>query len=273
VEEDPERDARVRRVRAPLSIIILVAIAFGISLWMLMLLTGFVEVEGLLTDFITFIVNLVILTILAVLLASAFGMFVSLGILTRGRSTPFENSMLDMKERFDRLDRKLCRLGRRQCEMWPDEPGMPGPGQVATRVPASFHLALGAIVLLIAWMALLLSRVVVLDWSLELQFIGFTSMLVVLTIGAVVGAFFFGLFLGHRLITGGSFTPFETSILEMNARLARMERHMALLGEEIEKEDDERGGGGNDHPHGNEEKGERRTATAEGKWRRENGNG
>ena len=50
--------------------------------------------------------------------------------------------------------------------------------------------------------------------------------MVVIVIGAVLGAFFFGMFLSHRIITRGSFTPFETSMMQMKERLARMNDHL-----------------------------------------------
>ncbi len=219
-------------MRAPLSYLILAAVIIGIMLWGLLLATGSVEVESLLTNFITFIAQMVLGTVMAVLLAVVLGMHLSRRILVHGRATPFEEGMLEMKANVEDLDNRLCRLGRKECDHWPRDPEMPHPGRFRRIVPKAYWAVLAAIILLTLWNLLLLTEVIVLNWDLTLQFIGFTSMLVVLMIGAVVGAFFFGMFLSHRIITRGSFTPFETTMMEMKEELSRMEAHIALLEEE-----------------------------------------
>jgi hypothetical protein len=216
-------------VRAPLSFVILAAIVVGIAFWVLLLATNYVDVDILLTNFISFIAHLVIGTIMAVLVTTVVGMYLSLRMLVRGRTTPFESSMLDMKETLDELDRRLCNMGLQQCANWPDDADVPHPTKFRPRVPRTYWLVLGALLALTLWMFLLFTNIVRLGWDLRLQFIGFTSMIVVIVIGAVVGAFFFGMFLGHRIITRGSFTPFETSMMQMKERLSRMEDHIGHL--------------------------------------------
>jgi hypothetical protein len=161
--------------------------------------------------------------------------------------------MLDMKDSLDELDRKLCDLGLQQCADWPDESEIPHPTKFRPRVPRTYWAVFGAMLALTLWMLLLLTNTVRLNWDLRLQFIGFTSMLVVIVIGAVVGAFFFGMFLGHRIITRGSFTPFETSMMEMKERLSRMEGHIEHLNPDAEQDgEDAKGSSGS--PGGGDDK-------------------
>ena len=87
---------------------VLVAIEIGV-------LTGFITPAGLISNFLTLIVGLVVISVFAFVGAIFLGMFVSHQILSGKGFTPFEQEMLRMRQEIrdltGRLDAIVERLG------------------------------------------------------------------------------------------------------------------------------------------------------------------
>ncbi len=62
-----------------------------------------------------------------------------------------------------------------------------------------------------------------------LNFIGFISMLIAITMLAIVGAIFLGMYISHRILTKKGFTPFEISMLEMHEDVKEIKKRLAKL--------------------------------------------
>jgi hypothetical protein len=93
---------------------IFVAVIIAIAIWIITALTGIIEVEDLILNFLGFISMLVAITMLAILGAGFLGMYISYRILSKKGFTPFEISMLEMydevhkiNERLDKIESKL----------------------------------------------------------------------------------------------------------------------------------------------------------------------
>ncbi len=98
---------------------------------------------------------------------------------------------------------------------------------------------ISAVIFVVAWMTGIVSFEKVFD-----NFIVFVIMLISITTVAILGAIMIGMFISHRLLATGGFTPFEKSMLEMKADITKLraavERLETLMGEEKvggEKED------------------------------------
>jgi hypothetical protein len=52
---------------------------------------------------------------------------------------------------------------------------------------------------------------------------------------ALLGAIFLGLFLGHRTLSVGGFTPFEKSMLEMKEDIKRIDERLEKIEEKLSK--------------------------------------
>ena len=87
---------------------VLVAIEIGV-------LTGFITPAGLISQFLTLIVGLVVISVFAFVGAIFLGIFVSHRILSGKGFTPFEQEMLrmrqDLRELNDRTEQIATRLG------------------------------------------------------------------------------------------------------------------------------------------------------------------
>jgi len=87
---------------------VLVAIEIGV-------LTGFITPAGLISQFLTLIVGLVVISVFAFVGAIFLGIFVSHRILSGKGFTPFEQEMLrmrqDLRELNDRIEQIATRLG------------------------------------------------------------------------------------------------------------------------------------------------------------------
>ncbi len=67
------------------------------------------------------------------------------------------------------------------------------------------------------------------------NFFVFVFALVVISILAVIGSTFLGMFIAHRMLAGSDFTPFETEMLKMHQEvneihktLEKLEEHLGL---------------------------------------------
>src|SRR2546426_8516989 len=85
---------------------VLVAIEIGV-------LTGFITPAGLISNFLTLIVGLVVIAVFAFVGAIFLGMFVSHQILSRKGFTPFEQEMLRMRQEIRDLSTRLDALAER----------------------------------------------------------------------------------------------------------------------------------------------------------------
>ncbi|MDI6916750.1 MAG: hypothetical protein QMC80_03035 [Thermoplasmatales archaeon] len=52
---------------------------------------------------------------------------------------------------------------------------------------------------------------------------------------ALLGAIFLGLFLGHRILSIGSFTPFEKSMLEMKEDIKKIDEKLEKIEKKLNK--------------------------------------
>jgi len=52
---------------------------------------------------------------------------------------------------------------------------------------------------------------------------------------ALLGAIFLGLFLGHRILSVGGFTPFEKSMLEMKEDIKKIDERLEKIEKKLSK--------------------------------------
>ena len=104
--------------------------------------------------------------------------------------------------------------------------------KIKYRIPFLYYFLLLILVVTAIWIIGTLSGIIPIK-DILLNFIGFISMLISITMLAVVGAIFLGMYLSHRILTKKGFTPFEISMLEMHedikdikARLVKVENKL-----------------------------------------------
>jgi hypothetical protein len=87
-----------------------IALIIAIAIWIIISITGIIRVEDLILNFLGFISMLVAITMLAILGAAFFGMYLSYRILSKKGFTPFEISMLEMYEEVHKISERLDRI-------------------------------------------------------------------------------------------------------------------------------------------------------------------
>ena len=100
------------------------------------------------------------------------------------------------------------------------------------RIPLTFYYLVIILVVIAIWIIGTLSGLIPIK-DILLNFIGFISMLVSITMLAIIGAIFLGMFLSHRILSKRGFTPFERSMLEMHEDIKEMKKRMTKLESEI----------------------------------------
>lgn len=100
------------------------------------------------------------------------------------------------------------------------------------KVPAMYYLILLILIVIAIWIIGTLSGLIPIE-DILLNFIGFISMLVSITMLAIFGAIFLGMYLSHRILTKKGFTPFEISMMEMHEDIKEMKDRLSKLEEEI----------------------------------------
>jgi hypothetical protein len=83
------------------------------------------------------------------------------------------------------------------------------------RIPLIYILVLLLLIVIAIWIIGTLSGLIPIE-DILLNFVGFISMLISITMLAIVGAIFLGMYLSHRILAKKGFTPFEISMLEMH---------------------------------------------------------
>lgn len=105
-------DAPVRISRWTLLWVLVVGVLAAVEIGVL---TGLINASNLIASFFTFIVALVVVSILSIIGAVFVGMFVSHRILSGKGFTPFEQEMLrmrqDVRELTDRVEEIAARIG------------------------------------------------------------------------------------------------------------------------------------------------------------------
>lgn len=99
------------------------------------------------------------------------------------------------------------------------------------RVPRTF----AAVALFFALWAATMSLVIFSPSTLNTLFImaqQIAGWVFVITI-AIVGAIFIGMFISHRLLTHGGFTPFEEEMMRMRHEVTESREHLKRLREEV----------------------------------------
>ncbi len=93
--------------KIPVSLILLGSIIVGVGLVAVAMMTGILPMRDVLTGFYTFVFGLVVISILAIIGAVFFGMYISHRIFSTRQFTTFEEEMLKMKEDVEEIKRKL----------------------------------------------------------------------------------------------------------------------------------------------------------------------
>jgi amino acid permease len=96
------------------------------------------------------------------------------------------------------------------------------------RIPMMYYLILLILIIIAIWIIGTLSGIIPIK-DILLNFIGFISMLVSITMLAIVGAIFLGMYLSHRILTKKGFTPFEISMLEMHEDIKDMKKRVTKM--------------------------------------------
>ncbi len=93
--------------RIPIPLILAGSIIVGVGLVAVAMMTGVLPTRGILTGFYTFVFGLVVISILAIIGAVFFGMYLSHRIFSTRQFTTFEEEMLKMKEDVEEIKKKL----------------------------------------------------------------------------------------------------------------------------------------------------------------------
>jgi hypothetical protein len=108
-----------------------------------------------------------------------------------------------------------------------------GAERIKFRIPIIYYVIIVALIIIAAWIVIIQLGFVTVE-SLLLNFYGFISMVVIVSMLAVLGAIFMGMFISHRILASHGFTPFEREMLEMredlnkiNEKLERMEKSVS----------------------------------------------
>ena len=108
-----------------------------------------------------------------------------------------------------------------------------GAERIKFRIPIIYYVIIVALIIIATWIIILQLGFVTVE-SLLLNFYGFISMFVIISMLAVLGAIFMGMFISHTILVSRTFTPFEREMLEMredltkiNEKLEKIERSMS----------------------------------------------
>ncbi|MGM0405407.1 MAG: hypothetical protein ACQEQM_04625 [Thermoplasmatota archaeon] len=93
--------------RIPVPLILISSIIIGVGLVAVAMMTGFLPMRDVLTGFYTFVFGLVVISILAIIGAVFFGMYISHRIFSNRQFTTFEEEMLKMKDDVEEIKMKL----------------------------------------------------------------------------------------------------------------------------------------------------------------------
>jgi amino acid permease len=96
------------------------------------------------------------------------------------------------------------------------------------RIPLIYIFLLIVLIIIASWIIGSITGLIPIE-DILLNFIGFVSMLVTITMLAVVGAIFLGMYLSHRILTKKGFTPFEISMLEMHEDIKELKHRLIKL--------------------------------------------
>ncbi len=105
-------------------------------------------------------------------------------------------------------------------------------GKIKYKIPPIYILFVITLIIIAIWILAFLSGLIQVT-DILLNFIGFISMLVSITMLAVVGAIFLGMFVSHRSLTKRGFTPFEISMLEMHEDIKDIKKRVTKLEKEF----------------------------------------
>ena len=104
--------------------------------------------------------------------------------------------------------------------------------QIKYRIPSVYIFFVIILVIISIWIIASLAGLIPVE-ELLLNFTGFISMLVSITMLAVLGAIFLGMYLSHRMLTKKGFTPFEISMLEMHEDIKELKKRLTKIENEI----------------------------------------
>jgi hypothetical protein len=104
--------------------------------------------------------------------------------------------------------------------------------KITYRIPRIFIFIVLILVIIAIWIIGFLSGLLSVN-DILLNFLGFISMLISITMLAIVGAIFLGMYIGHRALTRRGFTPFEISMLEMHEDIKSIKKRIAKLENEL----------------------------------------
>jgi hypothetical protein len=104
------------------------------------------------------------------------------------------------------------------------------------RIPLIYFLILLILGVIAIWIIGTLSGLIPIK-SILLNFVGFISMLVSMTMLAIVGAIFLGMYLSHRILSKKGFTPFEVSMMEMHEDIKEIKGRVNYLEKKLKKDE------------------------------------
>lgn len=104
--------------------------------------------------------------------------------------------------------------------------------KITYRIPRIFIFIVIILVIITIWIIGFLSGLLSVN-DILLNFLGFISMLISITMLAIVGAIFLGMYIGHRASTRRGFTPFEISMLEMHEDIKNIKKRITKLENEL----------------------------------------
>ena len=107
--------------------------------------------------------------------------------------------------------------------------------KIKFRIPPIYTLFVITLIIIAIWILIFLSGLLVVT-DILLNFVGFISMLVSITMLAVIGAIFLGMYISHRSMTKRGFTPFEISMLEMHEDIKDIKKRVTKLENEIKEQ-------------------------------------
>ncbi len=100
------------------------------------------------------------------------------------------------------------------------------------KIPGMYYIILIILIIITIWIIGSLSGFIPIE-DILLNFIGFISMLVSITMLAIIGAIFLGMYLSHRILSKKGFTPFEISMLEMHEDIKDMKKRLNKIENQI----------------------------------------
>jgi amino acid permease len=107
-----------------------------------------------------------------------------------------------------------------------------GSEELKYKIPFVYYLILSLFLIIAIWIIGTLSGLIPIK-DILLNFIGFISMLISITMLAVIGAIFLGMYLSHRILTKKGFTPFEISMMEMHEDVKELKTRIAEIEDQL----------------------------------------